>query len=76
MLYPAFLFAGARSLTAILFRMRGGRMLLLLPILAFLCCNLLGALMVLALWGANGTLLVALQAWLRRRADAQNGPRE
>ena len=76
MLLPAFLLVGARSLTVLFFGARGGRMILLVSVLALFCCNFLGALMVLALWGASGTLLTPLRGWLRRKMDSQNGPRE
>lgn len=76
MLLPAFLLTGVRSLTFIFLRMKGGRMILLLPILALFCCNFIGGLMVLSLWGANGILLSPLQGWIRRRLDPHDGPRE
>ena len=72
MLLPGFLLIGARSLLVLSLRLQGGGTVLVVLILGLFCCNFIGGLLVLSLWGASGTALLPLRERLMRQSG-QNG---
>ena len=73
MLLPGFVAVGARAILMTAVKMKRGRGLLIVFVLAMLCCSFASALYMLALWGASGTVMEAARRKMMQKWNGEDG---